>query len=63
MQGREIGRITEYGWQLVARENDDGSEVFFLNKRDRLGRMAGSIIMDKDQLRKLKHFMEDRKIE
>jgi hypothetical protein len=60
MAGKELGRITEYGWQIVERLEDDGNARYFLNKVLK-GRSAGTIICSKDELRRLKHFMEDRK--
>lgn len=56
-------RITEYGWQLVERMDDETGELYyFLNKR-RKGKTAGCIMLNKKELQHLKHFMEDRKIE
>jgi hypothetical protein len=63
MKSSETNRITEYGWQLVERLNEDGTMIYFLNLRNARGWQTGSIMLNLKQLQKLKHFMEERKFE
>ncbi len=56
-------RITEYDWQLAPYKNlETNKMIYFLNKLY-LGRQkGGSIVVNKSELRSLKHFMKNRKI-
>mgnify|MGYP001566856143 FL=1 len=54
--------ISGYDWRIIPWKNPDGSVLFYLNRLFK-GKTVGTIICSKKELKDLKKFIRERKLE